>query len=301
MSSQKDQKFHTSVLLKESIDSLNLKPAGRYIDCTLGEAGHSLQIIKRLAKEGKLLSIDRDQEVIDFVKQKYSQQLKENQWKIAKGNFSKINFFSKNFIDHADGILMDLGISSRQLEIEDRGFSYQKDDELLDMRMDQNLAVTAKDLLKVLSESELTKLFRLYGEEKMANRIARAIKNSPKEIQTVRDLNALVDRVMPAASKSSNKHPARRVYQALRIAVNDELNSLKEALTDGFQMLDKDGRLVVISFHSLEDRIVKNFFKEKINTGEAVEIGENPILPTESEIELNPRARSAKLRVIARI
>jgi 16S rRNA (cytosine1402-N4)-methyltransferase len=195
---------------------------------------------------------------------------------------------------------MDLGLSSRQLEAsQNRGFSYQESEEQLDMRMDTSLKVNALDLLKVLKEQELIKLFKTYGEERYAKSIAKAIKENISEIETVGDLTSLICKVVPVAS--NNKNPSRRVFQALRIAVNDELNSLKKGLDNAFEILSNDGRLVVISFHSLEDRIVKKFFKEKDNEKKGEVLSKKPITPSKTELERNPRSSSAKLRILRKI
>jgi 16S rRNA (cytosine1402-N4)-methyltransferase len=292
-------KIHVPVLLKESIQALNVKPEGFYIDCTLGDGGHSNKILSQLSSQGLLLSIDQDQNAIDFVKDYYD--IPSN-WKIAQGNFANIQEIVK---DHGierkpDGILMDIGLSSRQLEKSDgRGFSYQEEDEPLDMRMDSNLSVNALDLLKVLKEHELTKLFKLYGEERYAKSISKAIKENISEIETVGDLTSLIYNVVPVAK--SNKNPSRRVFQALRIAVNDELNSLKKGLDKAFEILSTNGRLVVISFHSLEDRIVKGFFNDKEDEEKGENLSKSPIGPSQEEIERNPRSSSAKLRVLRKI
>ena len=293
------KKIHTPVLLDETIQSLNIKPNGFYIDCTLGDGGHSYKILSRLSSSGLLLSIDQDNEAIEFVKNFYK--IPKN-WIIAKGNFSNIkNILGSNSIDRKpNGILMDLGLSSRQLEdSKDRGFSYLEEDEPLDMRMDKELGVTALDLLKVLREDELTKLFKVYGEEKFAKQIARIIKENISEIRNVGDLTRLIYKVVPATLK--NKNPSRRVFQALRIAVNDEINSLKIGLDQSFEILTTDGRLSIISFHSLEDRMVKKFFNslEKENRGEI--IYKKPITANDNEIEKNPRSSSAKLRSIQKV
>ncbi|MCB9790743.1 16S rRNA (cytosine(1402)-N(4))-methyltransferase RsmH [Candidatus Nomurabacteria bacterium] len=290
--------FHTPVLLKESITTLSINSEGRYIDATLGEAGHSLAILRELGPKGLLLSIDRDSEAIQFV-ETYTKEASDSRWIRKYGNYSDLLKLSQGILTKADGILMDLGISSRQLEAVNRGFSYQERSQELDMRMDAQLSVKAKDLLNALNEQELAKLFLTYGEERFSRRIARAIKKQTTPIETVNDLNTLVSRVVPAAN--SSKHPARRVYQALRIAVNDELNSLKKGLKEAFELLANDGRLVVISFHSLEDRIVKEFFKQQVDQEKAIDLTQKPIVPTLKEIEHNPRAHSAKLRAIMKI
>lgn len=287
-----DKKLHTSVLLKESIEALNIKPEGTYVDCTLGEGGHSIAILSKL-KTGSLVSIDYDPNAIAFVKENYGQELKEKNWKLVVSNFTKISTIVEG---GADGILMDLGFSSRQLEM-GVGLSYNKDDQELDMRLDPSLMVKAKDLLHYYSEKELTALFRRLGEEKFSSKIAREIKRV-NNINTVGDLKSLIYRVVPAAAlREESHHPARRVFQALRIAVNDELNSLEKALDEGFKVLNKNGRLVVITFHSLEDRIVKTFCKNKEDIGEGVSIN-GVITPNEKEININSRAHSAKLRTL---
>ncbi len=284
--------YHTPVLLNESLEGLNIKPDGTYIDCTLGEAGHSFEIYKKLSNKGILISIDRDQNAIDFVSNTYEKELKKGNWRLVKSNFSNLKALNKK----ADGILMDLGLSSRQIDIQERGFTYMKDEAPLDMRMDQDLSVTAKDLLKVLTEKELELLFRKYGEERFARSIAKEIKKRGN-IEKVGDLTSLIYKVVPATSRKDSHHPARRVFQALRIAVNDELNSLKQGLDEAFEILNSKGRLCVITFHSLEDRITKDFFKLKIEEGSAQEVGQL-ILPTEKEVQDNSRSRSAKLRIL---
>lgn len=291
------KKIHVPVLLKETLESLNIKQDGFYVDCTLGDGGHSFEILKKLSSEGLLLSIDRDQHAIDFVKDFYSNQIPNN-WILVKSNFSHIKDVVSKYDRKPDGILMDLGLSSRQLEESyNRGFSYLEANEPLDMRMDEELGVKAKDLLVVLGEKELTKLFFMYGEEKYARRIAREIKKNIEDINTVGDLTGLVYRVVPAAHQSS-KNPSRRVFQALRIAVNDELNSLKDGLDSSFEVLSRDGRISVITFHSLEDRIVKDFFNTIAESGKGSLLNKEAIAPTDAEMEENPRSASAKLRTV---
>jgi 16S rRNA (cytosine1402-N4)-methyltransferase len=292
-------KIHVPVLLEESITALNINPNGFYIDCTLGDGGHSYKILSRLSSQGFLLSIDQDQNAIQFVENYY--EIPKN-WIITQSNFSNLKQIvnDKNIKRNPDGILMDLGLSSRQLEeSKDRGFSYQENTESLDMRMDTNLAVTALDLLKVLRESELVKLFQTYGEERYARSIAKSIKENISEIKTVGDLTSIIYKVVPVAS--NNKNPSRRVFQALRIAVNDELNSLKKGLDEAFEILSTNGRLVVISFHSLEDRIVKDFFNKKLEEKSGEILSKKPIKPNPEEIDRNPRSSSATLRILRKI
>jgi 16S rRNA (cytosine1402-N4)-methyltransferase len=289
-------KIHTPVLLKESIKSLNIKPDKFYIDCTLGDGGHSIEILKRLSSRGLLLSLDFDQNAIDFVTNYYQEQIKQDNWIVRKDNFKNVRTHTEDLGREPVGILMDLGISSRQIEKSlNRGFSYQEDEEPLDMRMDQDLGVTAFDLLQALPEYKLAKLFRKYGEEKYSKRIAKEIKQNISDIKTVGDLTRLIYKVVPV---NSTKNPSRRVFQALRIVVNDELNNLRIGLDESFEILQKEGRISVISFHSLEDRIVKNYFLEKQGSGEGEMLFKRHIAPTDDEKKHNPRSASAKLRTL---
>jgi 16S rRNA (cytosine1402-N4)-methyltransferase len=291
------RKIHIPVLLNESVDSLNIQSNGFYIDCTLGDGGHSIEILKKLSPRGLLLSLDHDQHAIDFVERNYKEESNQDNWVIKKSNFKQIRDLSNEVNRKPNGILMDLGLSSRQLEeSHNRGFSYQREEEPLDMRMDQDLGVTAKDLLNALSEKELAKVFKNYGEEKYSYRIAKVIKENISDIKTVGDLTRLIYKVVPAYN--SIKNPSRRVFQALRIVVNDELNNLKEALDGSFEILQEEGRISVISFHSLEDRIVKNYFLEKQRSGEGEMLFKSHIAPTDDEKRCNPRSASAKLRVL---
>ncbi len=290
-------KIHVPVLLKESLDSLNIQQDGFYIDCTLGDGGHSIEILKKLSDKGLLLSIDHDPNAIDFVKSYYKEEMKDN-WKIYRSNFKKLEKISSELDREPDGILFDLGISSRQLEeSHNRGFSYLESEEPLDMRMDTDLGVTAKDLINALSEKELSYIFHKYGEEKYSYKIAKEIKENLSNINTVGDLTRIIYKVVPA-DNSNYKNPSRRVFQALRIVVNDELGSLEEALNNSFKILKSGGRISIISFHSLEDRIVKNFFTEKQRSGEGELLLKNHIAPTDEEIKENPRSASAKLRIL---
>ncbi|MBU1120020.1 16S rRNA (cytosine(1402)-N(4))-methyltransferase RsmH [Patescibacteria group bacterium] len=287
-------KIHVPVLLNESIDSLNIKPDGFYVDCTLGDGGHSQAILKQLSSKGLLLSIDQDSFAIEFVKTFYKAQ---PNWILKQSNFRYIDKLVAEIGRTPDGILMDLGLSSRQLEeSHNRGFSYQEDQEPLDMRMDTNLGVTAKDILVVLNNKQLAKLFLEYGEERYSALIAKTIKENIDHINTVGDLTRLIYKVVPA--NKTIKNPSRRVFQALRIVVNDELDSLTETLDRSFKLLQKNGRLSVISFHSLEDRIVKTYFNDKAGSGEGELLFKSSIAPTDTEIEQNSRSASAKLRCL---
>ncbi|MBP5204445.1 16S rRNA (cytosine(1402)-N(4))-methyltransferase RsmH [bacterium] len=297
------EKIHKTVLLKEATDSLNVKEDGCYIDCTLGDGGNSIEILNRLTYKGLLISIDQDINAINFVKEYYKEELSTHtNWKIHKSNFKDIDKIAEEYCRKADGIIMDLGISSRQLEdSHNRGFSYLESEEPLDMRMDTSLAVTAKDLLNALSEKELTYIFRKYGEERYSSKIAKAIKQDVSNINTVGDLTRLIYKVIPA-DNSINKNPSRRVFQALRIVVNDEIVSLEQALDNSFKILNIGGRLVVISFHSLEDRTIKNFFNDKQKKCEGeLPLGSQFIAPTDREVVDNPRSSSAKLRILIKL
>lgn len=293
--------FHKPVLLKEVLNYLNVKRGGKYIDATLGGGGHAKAI---LSLGGSVLALDVDPEAIKSAREYLSTacpvpdglmaKLEPNaSWCLAKGNFKDLKKIAKEHgFEKADGILFDLGVSSHQLEALERGFSF-KSKALLDMRMDPDLKVTAADLLNGLGKKELEKLFWRFGEEKTYRAIVREIIKVRKEkpIKTGEELARIVERVKPRGKRKI--HPATKVFQALRIAVNDELNNLREALPQTLELLNKGGRLVIISFHSLEDRIVKNFLKGE--KGFLV-LTKKPVLPQEKEIRKNKRSRSAKLR-----
>lgn len=296
------ERVHIPVMLNKVIELLNIKPNGFYIDCTLGDGGHSKAIYDKLGDKGLLLSIDYDKNSINFVKKYYKESQNKN-WIIINNNFINI----KAILDtlkkqktiqsnlQPDGILMDIGLSSRHIEKSKRGFSYREPEQPLDMRMDEKLQITASDLLNGLTVQELIKLFEKYGEERYAKRIAKTVKeNLP--IKTVGELNKVIYKALPTTNVlRQNKNPARRVFQALRIAVNDELNNLLKGLTESWDILDINGKLIVISFHSLEDRIVKNFFrKQTIGLKQKNKL----IRATSTEIKRNPRASSAKLRYL---
>lgn len=303
---------HIPVLLNEAITGLNIKPDGIYVDLTLGRGGHSLEILKRL-KKGKLIAVDQDIIAIDESKER----LKDYQDKsiIVRNNFANIgDILAELGIDKVDGILMDLGVSSPQFDEGDRGFSYRADAKL-DMRMDNRNPLTAEIIVNTYSLNELTKIFREYGEERFAYQIAKNIVKA-REISPIITTYELVDIIKKSKPQKELKkvgHPAKQVFQALRIAVNDELNVLKKALDSSLKLLSHKGRLVIISFHSLEDRIVKNAFKEAaIIEGNRLDIGglpeekdfilitRKPITATEEEISNNNRSHSAKLRIIER-
>jgi len=289
--------YHRSVLLGEAIDALEVKRDEWYLDCTLGDGGHSLEIIKR---DGKVVGIDTDPEALARAQKRFSEEgIKEDRFKLVLGNFRDL----KNLLPASQrgeqtetkfaGVLFDLGVSSLQLETPERGFSFGKEGPL-DMRMDPSLQVQAKDLLQVLSRKELYELFKNLGEEKYSWALANALV-SAREIKTTVELARMVERVV--GGKRGKVHPATRVFQALRIAVNSELDSLSEALPQALEVLNKNGRIVVISFHSLEDRIVKNLFKRWKSEGMGEVITKKPVMPSKMEVDENPRSRSAKMRI----
>lgn len=302
---------HISVLLDETIDSLNIKPDGIYIDGTAGGAGHSREIAKRLTS-GRLIALDQDPEAVRTA----SERLKDYNATVVQCNFSEMKQAAKSLnINKVDGILLDLGVSSYQLDNGERGFSY-KYDAPLDMRMSK-MGTTAAELVNTLSVDELTKIFRDYGEEKFAYKIACNIikRRETQKIETTTVLADIIAACYPAAARRDG-NPARKCFQALRIAVNDELGHLERVLDTAFDMLNTDGVLSIITFHSLEDRIVKQRFKEYC-TGctcppdfPVCVCGKSPrgrlqfkkpITASEEELAVNQRSRSAKLRAIVKL
>jgi len=293
-------KYHFPVMLQESLDYLNIKEDGTYVDCTLGGGGHSSEIAKMLSKNGRLISLDMDEDAINYVQKLQGGIDYECTWDLVQSNFSKLHEIVKKLdIDKVDGILFDLGVSSHQLDTETRGFSY-KADALLDMRMDRSLKVTAKDLVNGLYVKELGKLLGTLGEEPRAKRIAKAIVEEREEnkIETTGELFRVIQKVVPFKAQ---RKTAMRVFQALRIAVNSELLNLQLTLPQALEILASDGRLVVISFHSLEDRIVKNFMRDAEENGVGKRIIKSPVLPSEHEVKSNKRSRSAKMRIFEKL
>jgi 16S rRNA (cytosine1402-N4)-methyltransferase len=305
--------IHKSVLLDEAIDFLNIKSDGIYIDGTVGGGGHSSEIVKRL-KSGKLIAIDRDIDAINAVRKK----LKEfNNIEYIHDNFKNIkNILNMLNIDKVNGILLDLGVSSYQFDEALRGFSYMKDAPL-DMRMDKSSKLTAYDVVNKYTEEELARVIREYGEEKWANRIAKFIVKAREHIivKTTLQLVDIIKEAIPASARREGPHPARRTFQAIRIEVNEELKGLNKAIADMTDVLNKDGRIVIITFHSLEDRIVKNTFKRLENPCTCPPklpctcgkkpivkiLTKKPIIPDSKELDVNPRARSAKLRAAVKL
>lgn len=290
--------IHKSVLLEEAINALNIKPGEKYIDTTFGGGGHTQEIIK---KGGIVLGIDIDEDAISAARHSFEKEIKESKLFLAVGNFKNIKEIARNFgFSKVSGILLDLGFSSNQLEDQDRGFSYLKNGPL-DMRMGKVLSVTAADLLKVLSEKELYEIFIKFGEERRARAISSGIVSARriKEIKTTNDLVEVLMNIYKIKGDSDfiKARISKKVFQALRIAINDELGSLKEVLDSCPSLLQSSSRLAVISFHSLEDRIVKESFVKFENQGLGRISNKRPILPLSVEIGANPRAKSAKLRI----
>ena len=293
--------MHKSVLLDSVLSHLNLLPGQIVLDATVGSGGHSETILRRISPNGLLIGLDQDEEALKRA---------EARLKSVGGKFilKRINFryldqtLSLLNIPEVHAVLLDVGISSDQLEAPDRGFSFMREGPL-DMRMDQGQDQTAEQLIYGLSEKELVEVFSELGEERFARRIAHKIvsERARKPIKTTFDLKQVVEEVVPSQYRFGRIHPATRIFQALRIAVNDELNALKEALPKAFHSLERGGRLAVISFHSLEDRIVKQYFVKEKNAGAGKIITKKPIEADEIEIKENSRSRSAKLRVIERI
>ncbi len=302
---------HVSVLLDECIEGLNIRPDGVYIDATMGGAGHSLEICKRLTEAGTFIGVDRDQEAFAVATKRLEHTNCKKQF--IRSDFSCIADY---VTDAADGILADLGVSSYQLDNKDRGFSY-REDAVLDMRMDQTSPISAKTVVNTYSVQELSYIISTYGEEKYAKSIASNIVKyrENKEIETTGELIDIIRSSMPAKSLRE-KHPAKRTFQAIRIEVNTELDSLKKGLESFFQLLKPGGRMCIITFHSLEDRIVKEYFKSLVNVCTcppefpvcvcnkkplAKIITKKPILPSDDELSQNPRSKSAKLRIIEKL
>lgn len=302
---------HVPVMLNEVLEGLNIKEDGIYVDGTLGGAGHSTEIVKRLST-GKLIGIDQDENAIKKSKEVLADY--SDRTIIVKENFKNIkNVLNTLGINKVDGILLDLGVSSHQLDEEERGFSYNKDAPL-DMRMDRSNAFSAWDVVNKYSEKELEKIIWDFGEEKWAKRIAKFIVEERREapIDTTFELVSVIKKAIPKKVRSQGGHPARKTFQAIRIEVNQELDILKNSILNANEVLNESGRLCIITFHSLEDRIVKDTFKYlnkdcicppefpvcTCNKKRELKIlTRKPIIPSEEEIETNPRSRSAKLRI----
>lgn len=303
---------HTTVLLHEAVDGLQVKQDGIYVDCTLGGAGHSKEIVKKLSSKGRLICFDQDMTAINAAKttlQPYLEQVT-----FVHANFRELKAELKELgISKVDGILYDLGVSSPQLDTPDRGFSYNFDAPL-DMRMNTEATLSAFNVVNEWSYEDLVRIFYRYGEEKFSKNIAKKIEAARQvtPIQTTGELVELIKAGIPAAARRTGGHPAKRVFQAIRIAVNDELGAAEQSITDAIQLLNQEGRICVITFHSLEDRLCKTIFKEASSLPELPPnlpvipkemepelqlITRKPIVPSDEEIIENKRSRSAKLRI----
>ncbi|MCI7104695.1 MAG: 16S rRNA (cytosine(1402)-N(4))-methyltransferase RsmH [Lachnobacterium sp.] len=307
---------HYSVMLNETIEQLNIRPDGIYVDGTLGGAGHSSEIAKRLTT-GRLIGIDQDADAIAAA----SERLKDYKDKvtIVRSNYAQMKEVLHNLgIEKVDGILLDLGVSSFQLDTPERGFTYRSEDAPLDMRMDDRQKLTARDIVNEYSEMELFRIIRDYGEDRFAKNIAKHIVSAreQKPIETTGELNAIIKGAIPMKVQVTGGHPSKRTYQAIRIELNHELDVLRDNLDDMIELLNDGGRCCIITFHSLEDRIVKSAFKKNENPctcpsnfpvcvcgnkSRGHVVTRKPILPSEKELEENSRSKSAKLRVFERV
>lgn len=307
---------HTSVLLKETIEQLQIRPDGIYIDGTLGGGGHSAEIAARLTDGGRLIGIDQDADAIRAAGERLCAYA--DRTTIVRDNYSDIQqILTELGISRVDGILLDLGVSSFQLDTPERGFTYRNENAPLDMRMDDRQRMTAEDVVNTYSEAELKRILWDYGEERFAGNIARRIVQAREQepIRTTGQLNELIRAAIPAKQRASGGHPSKRTYQAIRIELNHELDVLRDSLDTMVELLTDGGRLCVITFHSLEDHIVKTNFRRNEHPctcppdfpvcvcgrkSKGTVITRKPILPQEKELAENPRAKSAKLRVFQR-
>lgn len=307
---------HKSVLLEETIEGLCIKPDGIYVDGTLGGGGHALEVVKRLGESGRFFGIDQDEAAIAAA----SERLREHSHKITiiRDNYENaVTDLKSNGVTGVDGIVLDLGVSSYQLDTVERGFSY-KYDTALDMRMDRRQALSAKEIVNDYSQADLARIIRDYGEDKFANNIAKHIVRAREEvpIETTYQLNDIIKAAIPAKMRAEGGHPSKRTFQAIRIECNRELDVLKNSLEEMIGFLNPGGRICIITFHSLEDRIVKSIFKKQENPctcppnfpvcmcgkesmGKVVT--RKPILPSEEELSENSRSKSAKLRIFERL
>ena len=307
---------HYSVLLNETIENLNIKPDGIYVDGTLGGGGHAYQVASRLSEKGRLIGIDQDADAIAAA----GERLKEfgDKITIIRSNYANMKEeLHRIGVEKVDGIVLDLGVSSFQLDTPERGFTYRDENAPLDMRMDDRQSLTAKDIVNGYSEMDLYRIIRDYGEDKFAKNIAKHIvqERAKKPIETTGELTEIIRASIPMKVQVTGGHPAKRTFQAIRIEVNQELTVLSESLDGMIDLLNDGGRLCVITFHSLEDRIVKNIFRKNEHPctcppefpvcvcgkkSKGTVVTRKPILPGEEEMETNPRSKSAKLRVFER-
>ncbi len=306
---------HTSVLLEETVDGLNIKPDGIYVDGTLGGGGHAYEVCSRLGNKGRFIGIDQDEAAIEAA----SIRLRDfgERVTIVRSNYCDMKLRLQELgIDKVDGIVLDLGVSSYQLDTAERGFSYRVDAPL-DMRMDRRQTMTARDIVNDYSEMDLFRIIRDYGEDKFAKNIAKHIvmEREKGPIETTGQLIEIIKRAIPMKFQKTAGHPAKRTFQAIRIELNRELEVLRDTLDDMIELLNKDGRICIITFHSLEDRIVKGIFKKNEdpctcpshfpvcvcgNVSKGKIVTRKPILPSEGELEENSRSKSAKLRIFER-
>ena len=308
---------HKSVLLEETIESLDIKPDGIYVDGTLGGAGHGYEVCKRLSSKGRFIGIDQDTDAIKAATDKLSVFKDKVQIDIVKSNYHEIsNVLNSLGVEKVDGILLDIGVSSYQLDNAERGFTY-KVDAPLDMRMDKSNPMTAKDIVNGYSEMELFRVIRDYGEDKFAKNIAKHIVKAreKKEIETTGELIEAIRAAIPAKIQATGGHPAKKTFQAIRIELNKELEVLEDSIDRMIDLLNDEGRLSIITFHSLEDRIVKNKFRDNENPctcpknfpvcvcgkkSKGKNVTRKPIVPSEEEIGANKRSKSSKLRSFER-
>lgn len=304
---------HTSVLLYETVDSLNIRPDGIYVDGTLGGGGHASLVLSRLGEQGRLIGLDQDADAIAAA----GERLKEygDRVTMIRTNYENIkDALASQGLTGVDGIYLDLGVSSYQLDTAKRGFTYREDDAPLDMRMDQRNTQTAKDIVNEYSEMELYRIIRDYGEDRFAKNIAKHIVKArqEKEIETAGELTEIIKAAIPAKVRATGGHPSKRTFQAIRIELNRELQVLEHSIDTMIDLLNPGGRLSIITFHSLEDRIVKNKFRENENPcicppefpvcmcgrkSRGRVVTRKPVLPSEEELSVNKRSKSAKLRV----
>ncbi|MFA5431414.1 MAG: 16S rRNA (cytosine(1402)-N(4))-methyltransferase RsmH [Candidatus Paceibacterota bacterium] len=288
--------MHIPVLLKEVIEYLNVKPNSNYIDCTLNGGGHTREILEGNGPKGKVLGIEIDKEIFEKIE-------KEKIERLVPVNDSYVNIrkvAEENGFNKVDGILFDIGMSSYHVDEAERGFSFNKDEPLI---MNYSTGLTAEEILNEWKEEEIEKILKKYGEEEFSRKITKKIIEKRKlgKIKSTLQLVSIIKEATPGWYHHSKTHFATRTFQALRIKVNNELDNFREALPEALNLLEKEGKLVTISFHSLEDRIIKEFLKEKEKNGEVRIITKKPIVPTDEEIALNPRSRSSKLRVAIKI
>ncbi|MDN6626984.1 MAG: 16S rRNA (cytosine(1402)-N(4))-methyltransferase RsmH [Pisciglobus halotolerans] len=305
---------HETVLIHETVEGLSIFPEGVYVDCTLGGAGHSEYLLSQLNEEGHLFAFDQDEQAIQYAEKRLAPYIEKGMVTFIKANFRELKTeLEQRNVFKVDGILYDLGVSSPQLDQADRGFSYHQDAPL-DMRMDQHASLTAKQVVNEWPYEKLVKIFYQYGEEKFSKQIARKIEKAreKKVIETTGELVELIKEAIPAPARRKGGHPAKRTFQAIRIAVNDELGSIEESIEQAIDLLNIGGRISVITFHSLEDRIIQTVFKARSRGPELPPglpvlpsyyqpelkiITRKPILPSEKERSRNNRSRSSKLRI----